>query len=82
MKNKRMEMWVDETTGDINVIECDPLFGVPGALTVPLWDDIEQRMMLNNGDCRVEVVVYNKVLSMEVIKNTVRQVLAGNAREW
>lgn len=82
MKHKRCEMWVDDKTGEINVLMCEPLFGVIEGRFIPVWDDIEQRMMLNNGEVRVEVVVYNKALPVELIKETVRQALAGNYKKW
>lgn len=82
MKHRRMEMWVDEKTGGINVVSTEPLFGELPDMTVPLWDDVEQRLMLNNGETRIEVVVYNNRLSLEVIKHTVRLLLPECAKEW
>lgn len=82
MQHKRMEMWVNDRTGEINVLVCEPLFGAVPQLTVPLFDDCEQKLVLNNGEIRIEVVVYNKKLELELIKETARKVLAGNYRAW
>lgn len=83
MKHKRMELWVNDRTGTINVLTAEPLFGEVSKMLVPLWDDIEQKLTLSNGEIRVEVVVYNKPLPIETIKMVVRDALAGKgAQLW
>lgn len=82
MEHKRCEMWVNDRTGEINVLMTEPLFGAIEGKLVPVWDDIEQRLTLNNGAVRVEVVVYNKALGIELIKETVRKALEGKVNKW
>jgi len=72
MRHMIIEMWRRPHEPQfIDALITSPAFGVPRE-PIPLFDAIAQRVVLNDGENRVSVLVYERAIEIDEIKRVAR----------
>lgn len=76
MRHIRIEMFRNTEAADqFHALVCAPAFGVVSDPFPLLFDDLKQRVVLNDQESRVTVFVYNQKESIETIKDIARKLV-------